>query len=102
MSSDAAQLAEDEDWLYQTGGDQTKAKKRKKKKLLPPDQAKLIAMRDTRLKERKMYSVIRLNILFFFNFLKTFYEFFPLCLIFFGIFNTHTLVLVCSLNQSGQ
>ena len=56
ITEEALKLAEDEEFLQQSN--QT-GEKTNKAKLLPPDQAKLIAMRTARLKERKMYSVIR-------------------------------------------
>lgn len=58
ITEEAKQLAEDEDFLMQSSSNQGQ-ERNKKIKLLPPDQARLIAMRTARMKERKMYSVIR-------------------------------------------
>lgn len=58
ITEEAKQLAEDEDFLLQSSSNQGQ-ERNKKIKLLPPDQARLIAMRTARMKERKMYSVIR-------------------------------------------
>ena len=48
-TEEAAKLAEDEDILHQEGNGISKIRHpRKKNRLLPPDQAKLIAMRNIR------------------------------------------------------
>lgn len=58
ITEEALKLAEDEEFLQQSSSNQG-GERTKKTNLLPPDQAKLIAMRTARMKERKMYSVIR-------------------------------------------
>lgn len=58
ITEEALKLAEDEDFLQQSTSNQGE-QRCKKLKLLPPDQARLIAMRAARLNERKMYSVLR-------------------------------------------
>ena len=58
ITEETLKLAEDEEFLQQSSSNQG-GKRTKKTHLLPPDQAKLIAMRAARMKERKMYSVIR-------------------------------------------
>ncbi|CAH3175942.1 unnamed protein product [Porites evermanni] len=63
ITEEALKLAEDEEFLQQSN--QT-GEKTNKAKLLPPDQAKLIAMRTARMKERKMYSVIREVVTYYF------------------------------------
>lgn len=57
ITDEALTLAEDEEFLQQSSSN--RGEQRKKTILLPPDQARLIAMRAARMKERKMYSVIR-------------------------------------------
>ena len=64
ITEEALQLAEDEEYLQQSGTNPGGARS-KKPKLLPPDQARLIAMRAARMKERKMYSVIREIVTFY-------------------------------------
>ena len=64
VTEEALKLAEDEEFLQQTSANPNEARS-KKPKLLPPDQARLIAMRSARMKERKMYSVIREIVTFY-------------------------------------
>ena len=64
ITEEALKLAEDEEFIQQSGPNPGEARS-KKTKLLPPDQAKLIAMRAARMKERKMYSVIREIVTFY-------------------------------------
>ena len=66
ITDEALQLAEDEEWLYAASG--KTGEPNKKVKLLPLDQARLLAMRNARMKERKMYSVLR-EVVFFYLFL---------------------------------
>ena len=65
ITEEAQKLAEDEDFLLQSSLNRGQERS-KKTKLLPPDQARLIAMRTARMKERKMYSVIREVITYYF------------------------------------
>lgn len=58
ITEETLKLAEDEGFLQQSGSNQD-GQRSEKANLLPPDQAKLIAMRAARMRERKMYSVIR-------------------------------------------
>lgn len=64
ITEEALQLAEDEEFIQQSGANPGETRS-KKPKLLPPDQARLIAMRAARMKERKMYSVIREIVTFY-------------------------------------
>lgn len=64
ITEEALKLAEDEEFIQQSGANPGEARS-KKTTLLPPDQAKLIAMRAARMKERKMYSVIREVVTFY-------------------------------------
>ena len=64
ITEEALKLAEDEEFIQQSGANPGEARS-KKTRLLPPDQAKLIAMRAARMKERKMYSVIREVVTFY-------------------------------------
>lgn len=64
ITEEALKLAEDEEFFQQSGANPGEARN-KKTRLLPPDQAKLIAMRAARMKERKMYSVIREVVTFY-------------------------------------
>lgn len=64
ITEEALKLAEDEEFIQQSGANPGEARS-KKTKLLPPDQARLIAMRAARMKERKMYSVIREIVTFY-------------------------------------
>ena len=66
VTEEALKLAEDEEWLH-TVPDQT-SKHLKKVKLVPPDHARLLVMRNARMKERKMYAVLR-EVVFFYVFL---------------------------------
>lgn len=59
VTEEVLKLAEDEEFLGQQSDLKSGGSKTKKAKLFPPDQARLIAMRAARMKERKMYSVIR-------------------------------------------
>ena len=63
ITEEALKLAEDEEFLQQSNQTRDNTKKAK---LLPPDQAKLIAMRTARMRERKMYSVIREVVTYYF------------------------------------
>lgn len=67
ITDEALKLADDEEFIQHSDANPGEARS-KKTKLLPPDQAKLIAMRAARMKERKMYSVIR-EVLTFYVFL---------------------------------
>ncbi|XP_048575324.1 polycystic kidney disease protein 1-like 2 [Nematostella vectensis] len=68
IPNEAAQLAEDEEWLYSAANNNKNAGKKIKAKILPPDQAKLLTMRHARMRERKMYAVLR-ELGFFYIFL---------------------------------
>lgn len=63
ITEEALQLAEDEEFIQQSAN--PGETRNKKPKILPPDQARLIAMRAARMKERKMYSVIREIVTFY-------------------------------------
>ena len=68
ITEDSIKLAEDEEFLHQSTAGQP-GEKSVKTKLLPPDRARLIAMRNARMKELKMFSVIR-EIAMFYVFLS--------------------------------
>ena len=65
ITEEALQLAEDEEFLNQQSSSNPNEPRSKKANLLPPDQAKLMAMRAARMRERKMYSVIREVVTFY-------------------------------------